>query len=163
LSTHEHTDWVNSMLIAYAKGARAFERHIDIDADGIKVSPYCSLPEQVDTWFKAFHKAKEMCGADGTQKRIPAERETRYLDSLVRGAYAKRDLPAGYVLNHDRIEDDIYLAVPLQRGQISCRELMSGEVLVRVVGKDQPVMIDDIESPYAHSESLKATIYNRGL
>ena len=31
-----------SMLIAYAKGARTFERHIDIDADGMTVSPYCS-------------------------------------------------------------------------------------------------------------------------
>jgi sialic acid synthase SpsE len=163
LSTHENTDWVNSMLIAYAKGARTFERHVDIDADGMKVSPYCSLPEQVDTWFKAFQKAKEMCGADGTQKRIPGERETSYLDSLVRGAYAKRDLPVGHVLNHDRIEDDIYLAIPLQKGQVSCRELMSGEVLVRAISKDKPVMIDDIESPYAHSESLKATIYNRGL
>src|SRR4051812_27199296 len=29
-STHEHRDWETSMLIAYAKGARTFERHIDI-------------------------------------------------------------------------------------------------------------------------------------
>ena len=43
-STHECTDWTNSMMIAYAKGARTFERHIDIDSDGVKVSPYCSLP-----------------------------------------------------------------------------------------------------------------------
>ena len=56
-STHEHADWRSSMLIAYAKGARTFERHIDIDADGKPVSPYCSLPEQADTWFKAFQKA----------------------------------------------------------------------------------------------------------
>ena len=62
-STHECTDWSNSMLIAYAKGARTFERHIDIDSDGVKVSPYCSLPHQVDEWFRAFKKAKEMCGA----------------------------------------------------------------------------------------------------
>ncbi|GCA86004.1 N,N'-diacetyllegionaminic acid synthase [Microcystis aeruginosa NIES-2522] len=29
-STHEYTDWTSSMLIAYAKGARTFERHIDM-------------------------------------------------------------------------------------------------------------------------------------
>ncbi|MFM6407690.1 MAG: N-acetylneuraminate synthase family protein, partial [Microcystis sp.] len=72
-STHEYTDWTSSMLIAYAKGARTFERHIDIEMDGVPVSPYCSLPEQVDIWFKAFQKAKEMCGAPGSQKRMPPE------------------------------------------------------------------------------------------
>ncbi len=46
------------MMIAYAKGARTFERHIDIDSDGVKVSPYCSLPHQIDEWFKALPKGK---------------------------------------------------------------------------------------------------------
>lgn len=84
-STHEYTDWTSSMLIAYAKGARTFERHIDIEMDGVPVSPYCSLPEQVDIWFKAFQKAKEMCGAPGTQKRMPPDREIKYLDALTSG------------------------------------------------------------------------------
>ena len=34
-STHECHDWVTSITIAYAKGARTFERHIDIEADNI--------------------------------------------------------------------------------------------------------------------------------
>ena len=42
LSTHEYHDWTTSIAIAYAKGARTFERHIDIDEDGVTVSPYCS-------------------------------------------------------------------------------------------------------------------------
>src|SRR4030095_11709306 len=95
-STHEQNDWESSILIAYAKGARTFERHIDIDADGIPVSPYCSKPEQADGWFKAFHKAKEMCGAPGTQKRMPPVKEIQYLDSLVRGVYVRRHLPEGH-------------------------------------------------------------------
>ena len=162
-STHECTDWSSSMLIAYAKGARTFERHIDIDADGVAVSPYCSMPEQIDTWFKAFHKAQEMCGNSGATKRIPPEREIQYLDGLVRGVYAKRDLPEGYVLTHEKIEEDVYLAVPLQKGQISCRELMSGEMLLAPVAKDQPITIDAIDSPYAYNDRLKQLIYNRGL
>src|SRR5581483_6011846 len=81
-STHECNDWQSSMMIAYAKGARTFERHIDIDSDGIPVSPYCSQPDQIDGWFKAFQRAREMCGSAGTQKRIPAQKETAYLDSL---------------------------------------------------------------------------------
>ena len=158
-STHEYHDWTSSMLMAYAKGARTFERHVDIQTEGMTVSPYCSLPEQVDTWFKAFHRAKSMCGAPGTQKRLPPQNEIAYLDALVRGVYATRDLPVGHVLQ----DEDVYLAVPLQQGQISCRELMRGEVILKAVPKDQPITIDAIDSPYASIPSLKDAIYGRGL
>ena len=158
-STHEYRDWTSSMLMAYAKGARTFERHVDIQTDGMTVSPYCSVPEQIDTWFKAFHRAKRMCGAPGTQKRLPPQKEITYLDSLVRGVYAKHDLPVGHVLQ----DADVYLAVPLQQGQISCRELMRGEVIRKAVPKDQPILIDAIDSPYANIPSLTDLIYHRGL
>ena len=39
LSTHEYHDWHSSMLIAYGKGARTWERHIDIEHEGVAVSP----------------------------------------------------------------------------------------------------------------------------
>ena len=162
-STHEYSDWETSMLIAYAKGARTFERHIDIKMNDVPVSPYCTLPEQADTWFKAFHKAKLFCGSSGLSKRVPPEKEVKYLDNLVRGVYAKRDLEEGYVLNHDNIDDDVYLAVPLLKGQISCRELMSGEVLLKSCAKDQPFMIDMIDSPYTYNDELKKLIFERGI
>ena len=158
-STHEYHDWHSSMLMAYAKGARTFERHIDIEADGIPVSPYCSKPEQIDTWFKAFKKAKEMCGAPGTQKRIPPEKEVQYLEALVRGAYARHELPAGHLLT----EADIYLAIPLQKGQLSCRELFTGEPLVRPLLRNEPLTIDHIDNPYSRVPELRNSILGRGL
>jgi sialic acid synthase SpsE len=158
-SSHEYTDWVASITIAYAKGARTFERHIDIDDGGIPVSPYCSLPEQVDTWFKAWKNAKEMCGSPGEAWRVSSQREIEYLDGLVRGVYAVRDLPAGTGLR----DEDVYLAIPLQKGQISCRELMRGEVLLRDIAADHPVGIEDIDSPYANNDDLKRLIVERGL
>ncbi len=162
-STHEYHDWKNSILIAYAKGARTFERHIDIEADGIAISPYCSTPANVDDWFKAFNKAKEMCGAPGTAKRNPPEKEIKYLDALVRGVYAKRDLPKGYVLHHDSFDNDFYMAVPLQKGQLSCREIKNGEILENAIQAHSPIKIDDIDSPYARIDSLKKLIYVRGI
>lgn len=161
-SSHECRDWTTSVTIAYAKGARTFERHIDIDTDGVKVAKYSSLPAQIDTWFKAFHKVKEMCGAPGTSRKIPLQKETDYLDSYIRGVYAKRDLKAGQLLS----EYDIYLAIPLQKGQISTRELMLGEYGHRMLTdckKDQPIKIDNMDTPYAANEELKALIYQRGL
>lgn len=159
LSTHEYHSWDASMLIGYAKGARTFERHVDIATDGYQIAPYCSTPAQVDTWFKAFQKAKEMCGGGAGTKRVPPVAEVKYLDALVRGVYAKRDLPAGSSLT----EEDLYLAIPLLKGQISCRELMRGEVLLNGIKKDAAIMIDDIDSPYSYNDALKKTIYERGL
>jgi sialic acid synthase SpsE len=158
-STHEYHDWTASILMAYAKGARTFERHIDIHTEGMAVSPYCSVPEQIDTWFKSFHRAKSMCGPPGTQKRLPPQKEIGYLDALVRGVYAKRDLSVGHQLQ----DADVYLAIPLQQGQISCRELMRGELILKPVKKDQAIMIDAIDSPYAKIPSLTELIYHRGL
>ncbi len=158
-SSHEYRDWVASVTIAYAKGARTFERHVDIEDGGIPVSPYCSLPDQVDTWFKAWKAAKEMCGPSGDAWRVSTRREIEYLDTLVRGVYAARDLPGGHALR----DEDVYLAIPLQKGQISCRELMRGEILMRDLKTDEPIRIDDIDSPYGNNDDLKHVIMERGL
>ncbi len=163
LSTHEYKDWDASMQIAYAKGARTFERHIDIDLDGVPVSPYCSLPAQIDTWFRGYNRARVMCGSSGETRRLVPEQENKYLNNLVRGVYAKRDLPAGHTLNHESMEKDVYLAIPLQKGQISCRELMQGECLLHPVKQDQPIKIDAIDSAYAYNDELKTLIYERGI
>jgi sialic acid synthase SpsE len=157
-STHEFRDWKDSVMVAYAKGARTFERHIDIEMDGVKVSPYCSLPRQIDEWLKAWQRVGQLCGAPGTHKRIPPEKEIRYLDSLVRGVYARRPLRAGDPLSGDAI----YLAIPLLKGQMSSRELMHGEVLTADCPADAPVLIDMIDGAYTH-KSLRDVIYARGV
>ncbi len=163
LSTHEYHDWSSSMLISYGKGARSWERHIDIDHEGISVSSYCSLPEQCDTWFKAFHKAKEMCGGVSDTRRVISRKEIEYLDALVRGAYAKHDLDAGYVLTKDGFEKDFYLAVPLHKGQLSCREVMNGERLLKPIKANEQLKIDHIDGPYSENIALKKLISNRGI
>lgn len=163
LSTHEYHDWHSSMLISYGKGARTWERHVDIDYEGISVSSYCSLPEQCDAWYKAFNKAREMCGGHATGRRVISKRETEYLDALVRGAYAKKDLEPGYVLTKESFEKDFYLAIPLLKGQLSCREVMNGEKLIAPLKANQPLSINHIDGPYNENAQLKNLILNRGL
>ncbi len=158
-STHEYHDWRSSMLIAYAKGARTFERHIDIKTDDKSISPYCSTPEQIAEWFQAFKKSKEMCGAAGTERVVATQKELDYLTTLVRGVYVKRDLPAGHVIT----PDDYYLAIPLQKGQLSCRELLNDQVLSQKCKKDAPLMVEMVDSLYNRDEILRKQIYRRGL
>jgi len=161
LSSHEYHNWSNSIYIAYGKGVRLFERHIDINTDGFNVAKYSSLPEQIDTWFKSFHKARQMCGVSKNSRRIPIDKEVTYLDSYVRGVYARHDLEVGQTL----AEEDIYLAIPLQKGQLSTRELMLGRYghkMIKDCHKDKPITIDMVDTPYS-TENMMQQIMDRGL
>ena len=161
-SSHEYNDWSSSVQITYAKGARTWERHVDIDYEGIPVSKYCSLPNQVDQWFKAFKKAVEMCGPIALERRMISKKETEYLDKLVRGVYSKKNLNAGYVFNKNSLKKDFYLAVPLQKGQLSSREILNGGKLISKIKVNKPLMIGDIDGPYSENKSLKEIILKRG-
>jgi sialic acid synthase SpsE len=162
-STHEYTDWSSSMFVSYAKGARTWERHVDIPyPEGHRqkaVSKYCSLPSEIDTYFKAFHKAKEMCGGGKETRRNIDKKEKKYLEALVRGIYFKEDFKKGHKIQ----VDDVYLAVPLQKGQISSKEFTEGDCLSENVKKDCPLLVDNIDSDYIKESSHKRYLYKRGI
>ena len=135
---------------------------MNIDYNNTPVSPLCesSLPEQIDAWFKAFHQAKEMCGGSDTAKRIPPEKETTYLDGLVRGVYSKRDLPEGHVLTHEHINDDVYLRCPAGlKAKFPVANLCrAARCCLSRSKQDQAILIDMIDSPYAYNQRLKDNI-----
>ena len=158
-STHEQNSWDTSMLMSYSKGARSWERHIDIDYEGVPVSPYCSLPHQIDIWFKAFLKAREMAGGSRKSRRVISPEEVDYLNQLVRGVYAKKNLKKGEKIT----ADNIYLAIPLFKGQISSRELMIGMTIRHDIKSDTPIDIDDIEVDGLEASYAVSEIKNRGL
>jgi N-acetylneuraminate synthase len=158
-STHEYRDWHDSILIAYGKGARTFERHIDIDHEGVPVSSYCTKPEQADIWFRAFKKAQEMCGHGAAARRNVPEGERRYLDALVRGVYVKRDVTVGEVLTRD----DVYFSVPLLKGQISTREFVGGEKVTRAIAAHGAVGVESIDAELHQNAELVELIVDRGL
>jgi len=162
-SSHEYHDWQTSMAISYAKGVRTWERHVDIDYNGVPVSPYCSLPNQVDTWFKAFNKAVEMCGNSSAGRRIISKEETEYLDALVRGIYVSQDLEAGFKIDHSNFKEYFRLAVPLRKGQLSSREILNGLTLLNNVKAGMPLNITDVDGPYSTNSDMRKTITNRGI
>lgn len=161
-SSHEYNDFISSISIAYGKGARTFERHIDIAEDGITPAKYSASPHQIDIWFKAYNRAKAMCGDDADHRAEPLDKETEYLGTYMRGAFAKRDLPAGHVIT----PKDTYLAIPLRKGQISTREFWPNKYNYRLhegIKKDDPILIDAIDAENIKEDELKNFIRNRGV
>jgi len=147
LSTHEYGDWHSSMLISYAKGARTWERHIDIPyPDGHEqkeVSKYCSLPEQINEWFKAFNKAVEMCGTSSEKRRIIDKKESQYLESLYRGLYLKEDLKKGTKLKLEHL----YSAIPYLKeiDHITSRYYFDEDLILnKDLKKDAPLTKQDV-------------------
>ena len=147
LSTHEYHDWYSSMFISYAKGARTWERHIDIPYpkghEQKEVSNYCSLPHQIDEWFKAFNKATIMCGTSSSVRRIVDEKESYYLESLYRGLYINQDLKKGTKIQLEHL----YSAIPYQKeiGHITSRQYFDCDfILKHDIKKDAPLTKNDI-------------------
>lgn len=158
-SSHEQHTWDASMFMSYAKGARTWERHVDIDYEGVPVSPYCSLPHQADIWFKSFNKAREMAGGSRSARRVLPQKEIEYLNQLVRGVYTTKNLKKGHRISRE----DFYLAIPLIQAQISSRELMEGMILKNNIDADKPIFIDDVEADGLESSLSVADIKKRGI
>jgi N-acetylneuraminate synthase len=132
-STHEPPDELACVMVAVAKGARIFERHVGMQTDTFKLNAYSSTPEQIDRWFKAALKARSLCGAS---ERLPSPpEEESSLDSLRRGVYARRTLKKGVVLS----KDDVYFAMPRGDGQLHAGEFKDGTTSLSDIPKDGPL------------------------
>ncbi|MBI0581452.1 MAG: N-acetylneuraminate synthase family protein [Methanomassiliicoccales archaeon] len=158
LSSHEYKDFALSLAVAYGMGARTFERHIDIPHP-THMAAYNMLPEQCETWFKAYRMIREICGPPVTALRVPPRKEMDYIYEHVRGLYAKRDLVPG-----DKVDlDNFYMAVPIHQGQLSCREVLSGGILTKAVPQDAPLMMDSVSADYLGDKELVEEIGRRGM
>ncbi len=137
-STHEYNDDIEiPMYIAYAKGARTFERHIDLIYPNFKAPyEYCSLPQDIDRWIKAYKKAKEICGNDQCNIRNYDLKETDYIKSMRRGVYAKQNLKAGDILT----PENVYFAIPLQKEQLACNGFYYGQTINADITKNDCIM-----------------------
>ncbi len=140
-STHEDQDATAPVQIAIAKGARLFERHVGMEADGITLNAYSSTPEQIDRWLAAMAEARAMCGASERPPVPEAERSA--LASLQRGVYLKEPLPKGTEL----LPEHVYFAMPIEDGQLPSGRFRAGIVTRRDLEADAPLLLDAIRLP----------------
>ena len=66
-------------------------------------------------------------------------------------------------ISHENFAKYFYLAVPLVKGQLSCREIFDGEQIMIGLKKNQPLMISDVNGVFAENSAFRKKIMNRGL
>lgn len=115
-STHESPDNCSAIMMAYAKGAKIFERHVGLQTDKYPLNSYSSTPAQIDAWLSAYQEAEQSCGGKNRAPALPEETDS--LKSLSRGVFAKHAIKKGALLNRE----NVFFAMPLQENQLQSGE-----------------------------------------
>ena len=121
-STHEDQDNTSAIQVAYALGARMFERHVGLPTKEYSINAYSSTPDQLARWLEAFQKARDMVGAPERAPAPQAERQT--LRDLKRGAYARKAIAKGSVIE----SSDVFFAMPFHEGKMTSGEFRPGQI-----------------------------------
>ena len=132
-STHEDPSNLTAVRVAYAKGARIFEKHVGLPADTITLNAYSAAPHEVEEWVKAYKEASDACGGEG-ERSIDAK-EIGDLRSLMRGVYAEKEIPRGAVIQRG----DVFFAMPIQEGQLSSGRWAEGLIADRDYRPNEPL------------------------
>lgn len=157
-STHEDPNDFETIKVAYAKGARLFERHVGVPTETIKLNAYSSTPEQVKKWALAYNDAVILCGKNSFDETH--DEEAKSLRSLMRGVYLKTNIAAGIPINRE----DIYFAMPLQVGQMTSGEWHEGVSAARDLRTHEPLPLAYHEKKFGKKDYVYPVIHEmRGL
>lgn len=115
-STHEDPADSVPVMMAVAKGATVFEKHVALEVGAYKANAYSATPDQVRTWLTAARRAFAMSGP--AERLEPFPEEGASLRSLRRGVFAVRPVAAGQSLRRD----DVEFAFPPVEGQLTANE-----------------------------------------
>ena len=152
-STHEPPDEMAPIQIAYAKGARMFERHVGIETDDIKLNAYSSTPKQLNYWIESWKLAVSLCGS---AERDVNQIELESINSLRRGVYVKRPIRKGEAVS----ACDIYFAMPYLEGQLPSGSWTKDIVLKSSLSVDEPIMQSECVIPEdPHGTIIKTAVH----
>ena len=135
-STHEDPDDQEPVLVAYAKGARMFERHVGIRTEDYALNAYSSTPEQIGTWLASHQRARSLCGS---RVRGLNQVEVDSIDTLRRGVFARKPIKSGQVIKRE----NVFFAMPYEEGQLDSGHWQEGIAINTDVAANGPVMMAD--------------------
>lgn len=115
-STHEAPERTEPVMLALAKGACVFEKHVGLPSERYPLNAYSANPAQVQRWLAAAALAQDMLGDCAWPSASAKEQAS--LTSLRRGVFIARPVAAGTTLG----TDDVCFAFPPVPGQITANE-----------------------------------------
>lgn len=154
-STHEHPDNFLAVQLAYAQGARLFEKHVGLPTEEVKLNAYSASPEQLTSWIRAWKAAQAAC--DSTSPPLQAEREASALRELKRACVASRPLRKGETLR----AQDVSFSLSVSPEQLLVEDFREGIIAQRDYGAGDPIQCSDQIS--LHLEQLKSLLLKAGL
>lgn len=115
-SSHEQPDNIVAIMLALANGATVFERHVGLPSERYANNAYSASPAQIAAWLASGRRTLDMLGP--AERYVPTAAERDGLMALKRGAFARRDLPAGTILS----AADVFFAFPPDPGQLTAND-----------------------------------------
>jgi sialic acid synthase SpsE/mannose-6-phosphate isomerase-like protein (cupin superfamily) len=149
-STHEDPSAQLPVAIAYALGARLFERHVGLEKKGTKMNGYSSTPHQIAEWLDTLKKVIEICGSEAQLDELESEAlrrpvladERKALDGLQRGVYTKQVFEAG----KPATAGDFDLRFPCEVDQVPASGLREITSLYSKLDGGQPVIYNNVNA-----------------
>ncbi len=140
-STHEAPDQCEAVMMAIAKGATVFEKHVGVATDKYALNAYSATPAQIRLWLQAAQRAFAMGGLTGSRHAFSAA-EQKTLGELRRAVFARRALKAGEVLR----PGDFFVAIPGMAGQLVANDLSKYTEYrtTRAYSAREPIMRADV-------------------
>lgn len=141
-STHEAPVNLESGMMAVAKGATIFERHVGYRTDKYPLNEYSLNPVQTEQWMGLIEQAFAMCGTKGERHSF-SEKELTSLHSLRRGIFAKTDLPEGTKIT----QENTFFAIPTVENQCVANDHSKYTSMVSraPIKQNQAIMKDHVE------------------
>lgn len=151
-STHEPPEDAAPVMLAVAKGARIFEKHVGLPTEEISLNAYSANPGQVKAWLEEARRAFGMCGVSG-ERYAPSQKEQEDLSALSRGIFAKGPMQEGETLS----EENVYFAFPCVPGQLLAKDFSkySHIALKSEKSADDAIMREDAQADDAREKTEK--------
>ncbi len=112
-STHENPNDYRTIKLAYALGARVFEKHIGKNTEKYSLNQYSATKENIDRWLNSFIEMKKKLVAD---EGIFLKKQKESIKKICRRYFAKKDIKQNKKIQ----KDDFYYAFPGNEDSIKC-------------------------------------------
>lgn len=149
-STHENPQLTEPVMLAVAKGATVFEKHVGLPTDIYGINDYSATPAQVRTWLEAARRAQVLLG--DPKEHTVSEAEQSSLLSLRRGVFAAGDVAAGECLTAGKV----VFAFPPVPGQLTANDWSkySRYVARGAIPAGAPIMAEQVSTVHLRGKIL---------